>query len=256
MLQQTQTARVVPAFAAFLDRFPTVSDLAQARAGEVLESWRGLGYNRRAVALHRAARTIVADHRGRVPADPLVLRDLPGIGPYTANAVACFAYDAQVAVVDTNVRRVLSRAVHGADALGVAVADMEATATAWLPDGRAYEWNQALMDIGATVCRGAKPRCGACPLETFCRYRRRPREKTQVRPAIREHRFESSRRQMRGAVVRALLSNGRPLTVKDVARRTKAHPIGEVLDGLERDGLVVLGPAARAGSLLGRVRLP
>ena len=253
MLQQTQTSRVVPAYRAFLRRFPTLRRLALAPAGDVLKAWGSLGYNRRALGLHRAAQAIVDQHGGRVPDDPAVLRSLPGIGPYTASAVACFAYDSQVPVVDTNVRRVVSRASLGVDAPRADARDVEAAAAAWLPDGRAYEWNQALMDIGATLCRGAEPRCSACPLRTVCVYRRRP-PTTQARRATREPRFEGSRRQRRGAVVRVLREANGPVTLAALSRMVP--DVDEVLDALASDGLIVLSNAARSGSPRGRVRLP
>lgn len=254
MLQQTQTSRVVPAYRAFLRRFPTLRRLALAPAGDVLKAWGSLGYNRRALGLHGAARAIVDQRRGRVPDDPAVLLSLPGIGPYIASAVACFAYDVHVPVVDTNVRRVLARASLGVDASQADAIDVEAAAAAWLPDGRAYEWNQALMDIGATLCRGAEPRCSACPLRTVCVYTRRPRTSTQTRRATREQRFEGSRRQRRGAVVRVLREANGPVTLAALSRMVP--DVDEVLDALANDGLVVLSSAARSGSPSGRVRLP
>ncbi len=155
MLQQTQVARVVPRYLEWLERWPTAAALAAASRAEVLAAWVGLGYNRRALALHAAAAAVARDGW------PDDLRTLPGVGPYTAAAVASFAFGAQVAAVDTNARRVAERLGHGApDAL--------------VPPGRAGDWNQAAMELGATVCTARAPRCGACPVAPWCASAGRP----------------------------------------------------------------------------------
>src|SRR3954454_18020734 len=158
MLQQTQALRVVPYYERWLARFPDPPALAAAPAREVLAAWSGLGYNRRALALHRAAAVVAA--RGW-PAD---LTELPGVGPYTAAAVGSFAWDRQVAVVDTNVRRVLERR----DAVRRTPAALAGRAAELLPAGRAAAFNQAMMELGATVCRPRAPRCGDCPVARGC----------------------------------------------------------------------------------------
>jgi A/G-specific adenine glycosylase len=166
MAHQTQIERVGAAWASFLDAFPSVEALAAARPADVLRAWGDLGYNRRAIALLRAARAIVAEHGGIVPADPEVLIRLPGVGPYTARAVAAIAYGRPVGPVDTNVRRVLGRLLDPAGRPAPrtiqAVADALAAGS---PDPGA--WTYALMDLGATVCR-SEPHCSACPLARFC----------------------------------------------------------------------------------------
>ena len=188
MLQQTQVDRVMPKYAAFLAAFPTLATLAAASRGEVIRRWAGLGYNRRAVYLHRIAQQVVTDHDGKLPIAPAVLRTLPGIGRYTAAAVACFAAEAPVAVLDTNVRRVLGRVF-----LDAWFSDDEATETppertgwllaeAALPQRAAYAWNQALMDLGATVCTAARPACRVCPLAQACSYRERRLATTVLGP--------------------------------------------------------------------------
>lgn len=169
MLQQTQVSRVEPAYRAFLRRFPTVRALAAAAPAEVLTAWRGLGYNRRALNLHRAARAVVEHHGGTVPADLRRLVALPGVGDYTARAVLAFAYGVDAAPVDTNVARVLARAV-AAEPLSRARAQHLADAV--LPRGRAAEWGNALMDLGAGVCTAKTPRCGDCPVAAVCAWRR------------------------------------------------------------------------------------
>ena len=188
MLQQTQVDRVMPKYTAFLAAFPTIAALAAASRGEVIRHWAGLGYNRRAVHLHRIAQQVVADHAGVLPTDPATLRTLPGIGRYTAAAVACFAAEAPVAVLDTNVRRVLGRVF-----LEAWLDDDERTepppeptgwllAAAALPRRTAYAWNQALMDLGATVCTAARPACRVCPLAQVCAYRQRRLATTELGP--------------------------------------------------------------------------
>ena len=150
-------------------RFPTVVTLAEAPVADVLRAWAGLGYNRRALALHRAARVIVEQHRGEVPSSVEALEALPGVGPYTARAVAAIAFGLPVGAVDTNVRRVLGRvAAGGAEAFSGAA--MQALADAVVPAGRAGAWTHALMDVGARVCRAARPVCTDCPADAWCRY--------------------------------------------------------------------------------------
>jgi A/G-specific adenine glycosylase len=169
MAQQTQIARVGEAWREFTAIFPTIVLLAAASPADVLRAWRGLGYNRRALNLWRAARIVVDDQGGRLPADVVALERLPGIGPYTARAVAAIAFGMPVGAVDTNVRRVLGRAVAGsADAL--APADLQRLADASVPAGRAADWTHAVMDVGATFCRTTRPDCEPCPARQWCRY--------------------------------------------------------------------------------------
>jgi A/G-specific adenine glycosylase len=211
MLQQTQAARVVPYYERFLARFPDPAACAAAPAAEVLRAWSGLGYNRRALALHRTA-TIVA--RDGWPDDLVVL---PGVGPYTAAAVASFAFGAAVLAVDVNVRRVLARSE-------IVVAEPTP------------ELNQALMELGATVCTARAPRCSACPLAEGCDGPGEPTARAAGRP-----RFEDTDRFVRGRVVAALAA-GEPLPDVDASRLQRA------LHGLERDGLIERSD--------GRFRLP
>jgi A/G-specific adenine glycosylase len=169
MLQQTQVNRVLEYYPRFLRRFPTLAALARARPAAVREAWEGLGYYRRAENLHRLARTVVRDHAGAIPDDPTALQALPGVGRYTAGAVAAFAYERRAAAVDTNVRRVLRRVFgDGADKADRRVWDL---AERLLPRSRtvAWEFNQALMDLGARICVARKPRCPECPVRVACR---------------------------------------------------------------------------------------
>ncbi len=160
MLQQTQVVRVVPRYRAFLGRFPTPAACAAAPVGEVVRAWAGLGYNRRAVHLHAASTVLVERFGGRLPATLDELRSLPGVGPYTARAVLAFAHEADVGVLDTNAARVLARVAGRRLAPGEA----QALAGSVVPPGTGWSWNQAVLDLGATVCTRRRPRCGDCPL--------------------------------------------------------------------------------------------
>ncbi len=221
MLQQTQAARVVPYYERWLERFPDAVALASAPVAEVLALWSGLGYNRRALALQAAARVVAAEGW------PQRLTDLPGVGPYTAAAVASFAWDAQVVAVDTNVRRVLERR----DGVRRTPGALARRAAELLPKGRAAEFNQAMMELGATVCRPRRPDCGACPVRPGCAG---PRPSEPPRPRAPRERYEATDRWARGRIVAALVGGERPPELEH-DRRERA------LAGLERDGLVVRG---------------
>lgn len=253
MLQQTQVARVVPAFREFLRRFPTVSALAAAPRREVLRQWSGLGYNRRAVNLSEAARRIVRDHGGRVPSAPEDLAMLPGIGSYTAAAVASMAFGIPVPALDTNVSRVVARVTFGAEAHQVPLARLQEAAADWIDRDDPGSWNQALMDLGREVCRPV-PRCEVCPLFGGCAFRtaeRRPAPSPRRQPA-----FPGSFRRVRGAVISAL--RHRPSASVGFLARDSGESVGRVADAvraLARDGLVEASPAALGGHPRGRVRL-
>jgi A/G-specific adenine glycosylase len=211
MLQQTQVSRVVPKYGAFLARFPTVADCAAAPVGDVVTLWAGLGYNRRAVNLHRAAVAVVTGHGGVLPADRAALEALPGIGPYTARAVLAFAFERDTGVLDTNAARVLARWA-GAP---LGRADAQRRADALVPPGRAWAWNQAMLDLGATVCSSRAPVCRTCPVARHCAWHAQGRPAPD--PAVGsagvstpQSRFEGSDRQGRGRLVDAL-RRGDPL---------------------------------------------
>ena len=223
MLQQTQAARVVPYYEAFLARFPDPHALAAAAPRDVLAAWSGLGYNRRALALQAAARQVA--ERGW----PEDLTELPGVGPYTAAAVASFAWDAQHPAIDTNVRRVLERF----DGVARGPAALAERARALLPSGRAAAFNQAMMELGATVCRPRAPLCPACPVSAGCAAHAAggpPAPPPRRRGAAR---FEDTDRWARGRIVAALLAGEPPPGEITGERRAR------VLAGLERDGLIV-----------------
>ena len=166
MLQQTQVDRVLPYYTRFLERFPTVEDLAAAATSDVIRIWSGLGYNRRAVNLQRAARAVVDELGGSFPDDPAALKKLPGIGAYTAGAIAAFAYERDVAFLDTNMRRVISRVIFGSESARESNA-IEA-ANALVPPGHGWTWNQALIEFGALQCTARRPACIICPLRDEC----------------------------------------------------------------------------------------
>ena len=164
MLQQTQASRVLLKYPLFLSRFPDFSALASSTPGEVIRAWQGMGYNKRALRLRNLAGIVVREHLGKLPEEIDKLLTLPGIGPYTAHAVACFAFDRHVPVVDTNVRRVLGRVFSSS----LKSRDLWTLAGSILPPKKAYEWNQALMELGALVCVPKKPRCTECPWHKRC----------------------------------------------------------------------------------------
>ncbi len=171
MLQQTQVATATPYYQRFLTRFPTLHSLAAARPDAVLAAWAGLGYYRRARHLHDAARVVVREHAGRLPADPDAFARLPGVGRYTVGAVMSLAFDHALPVLDGNVARVLSR-IH---ALHISIRDPKGARTLWalaerdMPQREPGEWNQALMELGATICTPRNPRCDKCPVRKHCR---------------------------------------------------------------------------------------
>jgi A/G-specific adenine glycosylase len=207
MLQQTQVDRVVPHYERFLAAFPTPAACAAAGPAAVVRQWSGLGYNRRALNLHRAAAVMVADHGGRVPHDDRALRALPGIGPYTARAVRTFAFGKDVAAIDTNGVRVLARAVAGA---ALTIGDATALGDRLVPAGQSWEFNQAMFDLGATVCTAARPECTRCPLRRQCAWRRQgdagaAADPWRASPTARpQSTFEGSDRQGRGRLLHAL----------------------------------------------------
>jgi A/G-specific adenine glycosylase len=238
MLQQTQATRVAERFPVFLARFPTVHALAAARPGDVLRVWAGLGYNRRALALHRAARSVVQRSDGRLPHEPDRLVELPGVGPYTAAAVASIAFGRAVAAVDTNVRRVIARVSFGTDPALVEPSRIRSAAESWVDPTAPGDWNEAVMDLGRTTCI-REPRCGVCPLARACRYRAASTPPPRSGPTILAPAFEGSSRQLRGAIVRSLTER-RAASASELGRAVGRKPadVAAAIAGLERDGLV------------------
>lgn len=242
MLQQTQVDRVVPRLEAWLDRWPTPRHLAAAPAAEAIRAWDRLGYPRRALALHAAATAIADRHDGIVPDDVEALLALPGVGPYTARAVAVFAYGRRHPVVDTNVRRVLARAVDGQATAGSPSTRRDLAAMeAFLPAdvAESVEVNKATMELGAIVCVARAPRCEQCPIASGCAWRLAGYPASDAPAPRRQARFEGSDRQVRGLLLRELRASEVPLPASalvdvwpDAAQRERA------LAGLLRDGLV------------------
>ena len=237
MLQQTSTARVIQPWTKFLEQFPTPEACANAPLAHVLVAWSGLGYPRRAKSLHEAARIIRDEFNGHVPSDIEELLRLPGVGEYTANAVASFAFGRHVAVLDTNVGRVLARALANEP---LRVSDARMLAQELLPRSGVAEFNQAMIDLGAQYCR-ATPRCHECPLARSCAWRRKggvdpaPQSAGVSRP---QAQFVGSNRQLRGRVMRALHEGPRAKTrlVRDLGVELARAEV--VLESLVRDGLV------------------
>jgi A/G-specific adenine glycosylase len=240
MLQQTPVARVEPAWLDWVARWPTPSATAAASAADVLRAWGKLGYPRRAKRLHECAVVIATDYGDVVPSEVETLLSLPGIGAYTARAIACFAYRRRVPVVDTNVRRVVARAVHGrADsAASSSPRDLEHVAALLPNNDDAPRFSVALMELGATVCTARTPRCGICPL-SVCAWRSGgyPAATTAARRA---QRYAGTDRQVRGRLLDVLRGNDSPVTRAqlDVAWLTDTAQRDRALDSLLVDGLV------------------
>ncbi len=239
MLQQTPVTRALQPWRAFMMAFPAPVDLARAPLSAALVLWQGLGYPRRCRNLHDTAGLLVERHGGEVPGDLEALLALPGIGPYTARAVLAFSFGADVAAIDTNISRVLARTAGeamNARALGE-------RAAAVLPAGRAWEWNQAMMDLGARICTARIPRCDECPLVSLCRWRGGSGPDPAARSAGASRpqaRFEGSDRQLRGRAMAALAAG--PLGTGELMRAMKVDDPGRcrrLLAALVAERLVV-----------------
>jgi A/G-specific adenine glycosylase len=250
MLQQTQATRVVAPYRRFVARFPSAATCAAASPADVVRAWAGLGYNRRALHLHRTAIAIVDRHRGRVPDELDLLLELPGVGPYTARAVLAFAHGLPVGVVDTNVSRVLARAVAGRPLTSRAAQQL---ADRLVDAHEAWRFNQALFDLGARCCTARAPRCGTCPLRSHCAWRRGgnvPPDPAGARR--RQAAFAGSDREGRGRLVGALRLAPVPVPELAVAtgwpddeRRSQRIADALVDEGLAcwRDGALALALA-------------
>lgn len=241
MLQQTPVARVIPHLRAWLERWPTPTALADATPAEVLHQWANLGYPRRALWLHRAATTIRDEHAGVVPRDVAALLALPGIGDYTARAVAVFAYGDRHPVVDTNTRRVIARAVHGRAHPDAAKRRDLDDMLALLPEAssEAAVMNAAMMELGATVCTARAPECGRCPIRESCAWVLSGSPDT-VDTRRRQARYEGSDRQVRGVVLRALRDAPGHELPEDVPAADWPDPAQRLraIDSLIRDELI------------------
>ncbi len=267
MLQQTGVGRVLPAYASFLERFPTLDSLAAAPLSDVIRAWSGLGYNRRAVNLQRAARAVVEEHGGVIPRDPHALEKLPGIGRYTAAAIACFAFHKPVPVMDTNIRRVLGRLLTGHNDVDAAAGWALAEAAAPRNGAQASAWHQALMDLGATVCTTRRPKCNECPVNDLCAARPLIHDKSAAsikyaelsetmptlriaeRPQPTQQGWIGTTRYYRGRIVETLrnhVNGAMPLDELGPQVRDEYNPaqhlewLRGLLAALERDGLVMV----------------
>jgi len=247
MAQQTQAARAAEHWTRFMAEFPTPAALAAASPATVIRAWRGLGYNRRAVALRAAAIRIVEDHEGRVPDSLEALEALPGIGPYTARAVLAFAFGRPVAPIDTNIQRVLDRAL---GPLPVTARALQSTSDGFVPLSDPAAWSHALMDLGATICGPRERRCQACPIRAWCRTANGRSAAAATGPgepgrAARASApaFPSTTRWLRGRIIDRLRD------APDQAWVSFTQPLGEhsvdavrlQIDRLARDGMLELG---------------
>jgi A/G-specific adenine glycosylase len=256
MLQQTQVDRVVPRFEAFVARFPDFETLARASTADVLREWKGLGYNSRAVRLKRVAEAVNERFADAMPSDAARLRELPGIGPYTAAAIRAFAFDLDDAPIDTNIRRIVHRLFFGVEyPPKAAAAELDARARELVPPGGAHDWNSAMMDLGAAVCTARAPKCLLCPLRAGCAAA--PVDAAALETARRANarprspqaalRFEETIRYARGRIVDRLreLPPGHGISLLDLHRDVAplvpgraVEEVGELVAALERDGLV------------------
>jgi A/G-specific adenine glycosylase len=264
MLQQTQVHRVLPKYEQFLAAFPTLADLAAASTADVISVWVPLGYNMRAVRLQSIARQVMSEYGGNIPNTIEGLLKLKGIGRYTAGAIVCFAYKKQVAMVDTNIHRVLHRIFLGLDLTEPRLTHDQILTFAEqvLPDGKAYDWNQALMDLGATICTSSSPQCSRCPLQDACKtyaemsqyslfpsgtVLRQLRKVAEKKEAYQNQPFTSTNRYFRGRIVDHLCSlpEGQrvPLTllgpkIKREFREDDLTWLQQLVEKLAKDGLV------------------
>jgi A/G-specific adenine glycosylase len=240
MLQQTPVNRVLPAHAAWLDRWPEPAALAAASPADAVRQWDRLGYPRRAVRLHAAAGLITTRHRGMVPAAAEDLRALPGVGAYTASAIASFAFGRRHAVLDTNVRRVLARLVTGESLPRPTptAAELRLAESLLPPDGRAAaRWSLGVMELGALVCTASRPRCAECPLADQCAWIRRGRPSAPGRRG--QPAYRGSDRECRGRILAVLRAASGPVPASALtAAWTDSAQQARSLAGLMHDGLV------------------
>ncbi len=242
MLQQTQVSRVLSHYPGFLKKFPDFWRLARASTADVLRAWRGMGYNNRAVRLRSLAKTVTERHHGKLPSSIGELRSLPGIGRYTAHAVACFAFAAHAPVVDTNIARVLSRLYpSGSDAWEIA--------DRVLPKMDAYTWNQALMDLGAGICTASSPDCGSCPLSRLCPSAYRIARSKNPAPRKEPGRNGIPNRIYRGRIVDVLRGRNGSGAISSEKLGRLINPafsprdkrwLKQLLSSLEKDGVILV----------------
>jgi A/G-specific adenine glycosylase len=273
MAQQTQAARAAAYWERFMDRFPTIEALAAATPADVLRAWQGLGYDRRALALWRTARIVVGEMGGRIPSSVTELEALPGIGPYTARAVAALAFGLPVGAVDVNVRRVLGRVVAG-DAGPLSASEIQRVADQSVPADRPGEWTHAVMDVGATLCRPRAPRCESCPARPWCRFASdmlgakaavagstasasASAGPAASRPVRRPAAFTSSNRWLRGRILDRLRGapDGEWVDLDAAIGTHDESRVRAAATAMAADGVLELGPTDAADARV-RARLP
>lgn len=248
MLQQTPVDRVLPVWPLWMERWPTPADLATAPMSDALRAWGRLGYPRRAQRLHQSAVAITERHDGEVPADLAALRQLPGVGDYTAAAILAFAFDRRSIVLDTNVRRVLSRTLEGLDQAPahITVAERDRADALWPADHRrSARWSAAVMEFGALLCTARRPSCDACPVREGCAWTSAGQP---VSPGTgrRQAEYVGSDRQARGRILAILRESPGPVGTSAIeAAWPDARQRGRALEALMSDGLVVQLPRRR-----------
>jgi A/G-specific adenine glycosylase len=252
MLQQTQVDRVLPKYEAFVERFPDVHSLAGATTADVLRMWKGLGYNSRAVRLKQVAQSVVESFAGTMPHEDAALRSLPGVGSYTAAAIRAFAFNLDDAAMDTNVRRVVHRLVHGLEQpVTVSLRVLDSDARALVPRGRGRDWNSAMMDLGASICTARRPKCLICPLQSVCEAAPidvASLQASRTRSTDKGVPFKHTTRYARGRIVDHLraLPPGKRISLLDLhhelfSKLNRSHDdLNDIVAALVRDGLVSL----------------
>jgi A/G-specific adenine glycosylase len=241
MLQQTQVSRVLLKYPLFLSLFPDFAALAAATPGEVIRAWQGMGYNNRALRLRKLAGIVVRERDGKLPSEISALLTLPGVGPYTAHAVACFSFGRRVPVIDTNIRRVLGRVYPSS----VKARDQWILAENILPPQNAYEWNQALMELGALVCTAGSPHCTECPWQTLCPSAHKVHSQSGKKAKREPNRKGVPNRIYRGRIVEFLRNAKGPVEVRTLMREFGLQKnsrdgawLDSLLEGLQRDELL------------------
>ncbi len=262
MLQQTQVERVIPSFERFVARFPSFAALADASRADVVRAWRGLGYNSRALRLHALARVVRDEYGAALPRDIPALERLPGVGRYTARAIAAFAFDADVVAIDTNVRRLVHRTQRGLEWPPKATdAELDVLATSLLPPKHGFAFNSALMDLGAALCTARAPKCLLCPLQQHCaaapvdaaRLAALARRHAPARTTQQRIPFEQTTRYVRGRIIDRLreLAPGKQISLLDLYEELTprlvhhdAVAFSAIVRELRRDGIVELSDEA------------
>jgi len=239
MLQQTQVDRVIPKYKHFLQTFPTLQALANTSPAEVINEWAGLGYNRRALYLHKFARAVVDKFAGKIPDNREQLMTLPGIGPYTSQAIRCFAFGKDVEVVDINIKRIYSRIFFRGEGSGQ---ELQNIARHLIPTGKGVEWNNALMDFGSMVCTDV-PKCTSCPLTEQCSAYKAGTPEKYVKPK-QQSKFIGSNRYYRSLVIKELRKDkefsSSIIGIKKLKPKEKTDEwFNTIIESLENDGLIV-----------------